>query len=99
MKFEGLLAINAAIEMAMNVLFGVGGQLAVDIGSSSFSVSLQSAISGIPTVVDKPRAFAYSYNSFCIAFLPRCRRDITFRLEYLAFLRFLCTLIPQHRQE
>ena len=31
MKFEGLLAINAAIEMAMNVLFGVGGQLAVDI--------------------------------------------------------------------
>ena len=31
MKFESLLAINAAIEMAMNVLFGISGQLAVDI--------------------------------------------------------------------
>jgi hypothetical protein len=31
MKFKGLLAINAAIEMAMNVLFGVNRQLAVDV--------------------------------------------------------------------
>lgn len=31
MKFESLLAINAAIEMGMNVLHGVGRQLAVDI--------------------------------------------------------------------
>ena len=45
MKFESLLAINAAIEMGMNVLHGVGRQLAVDIRLGSFSVSLQSAIS------------------------------------------------------
>ena len=90
-EFKGTLAIGACGEVGHD-LFNPGvRQLRIKEQFQFFQCFLAiwhidgSARSGdyspVPSTVSgstmSPRSRAYSYNIFCIAFLPRCSRDIT----------------------
>ena len=82
LQVVGVEALHALVEMVEHLLAFLVRQLAVEeqlevadrllaIFHGS-QVLLSAAAGGM-----KPWASAYSYNDFCIAFLPRCSRDIT----------------------